>query len=172
MRCRLSAIHFNGHKQVQINMKMKSYLVLLLSTLIIYAGQPMQEASAEEDPRMAGFKGKIAKTFDDSVEDWPGEPTFTGEEPNVLVILLDDVGYGHLEPYGGLTDTPNIDKMAKQVLLYNNFHTTALCSPSRAAILAGRNSHSIGLGSNSAMLILNTMTSGKMKRRILINIRK
>jgi arylsulfatase len=100
---------------------------------------------------MGGFNGKIAKTYQDSVEDWPEVQTFTGEEPNVLIILLDDVGYGHLGAYGGLTETPNIDALAEQGLLYNNFHTTALCSPSRAAILAGRNTHSIGLGSHALM---------------------
>ncbi|WP_282123566.1 arylsulfatase [Algibacter mikhailovii] len=129
---------------------MKNYLILLCSAFLIFSCQTKQETSKEEeDPRMAGFKGKIAKTFEDSVEDWPEVETFTGKDPNVLIILLDDVGYGQLGPYGGLTETPNIDKLAKGGLLYNNFHTTALCSPSRAAILAGRNTHSIGMGSHA-----------------------
>ena len=128
--------------------KMNNYLIVLLSMFLISACQPQQE-SAEEDPRMAGFKGKIAKTFQDSEEDWPEVESFTGKEPNVLLILLDDVGYGQLGPYGGLTETPNIDKLASNGLVYNNFHTTALCSPSRAAILAGRNTHSIGMGSHA-----------------------
>ena len=55
-----------------------------------------QEKPQVEDPRMAGFKGKIAKTYEESVEDWPKEQTFTGDEPNVLIVLLDDVGYGQL----------------------------------------------------------------------------
>ena len=95
------------------------------------------------------FKGKIAPSFEDSVEDWPAELKFTGKEPNVLLILLDDTGFAHLGSFGGLTETPNIDKLAAGGLRYNNFHTTALCSPSRAAILAGRNHHSIGLGSHA-----------------------
>ena len=98
---------------------------------------------------MAGFEGKIARSYQESVEDWPDEPTFTGEEPNVLLILLDDVGYAQIGAFGGLTETPNIDALANNGLRYNNFHTTALCSPSRAAILAGRNHHSIGLGSHA-----------------------
>ena len=129
--------------------KMNNYLIVLLSMFLISACQPQQETSQEEDPRMAGFKGKIAKTFQDSEEDWPEVESFTGKEPNVLLILLDDVGYGQLGPYGGLTETPNIDKLASNGLVYNNFHTTALCSPSRAAILAGRNTHSIGMGSHA-----------------------
>ena len=95
------------------------------------------------------FKGKIGRTFAESVEDWPKEQVSTGKEPNVLLILLDDVGYSHIGSFGGLTETPNIDRLAAGGLRYNNFHTTALCSPSRAAILAGRNHHSIGLGSHA-----------------------
>ncbi|MCL7964081.1 MAG: sulfatase-like hydrolase/transferase [marine benthic group bacterium] len=120
-----------------------------LAAMVLGGCQPTEDVSQEEDPRMAGFEGTIAKTYEESVEDWPEEPTFTGEEPNVLIILLDDVGYGQLGAYGGLTETPNIDALAGNGLRYNNFHTTALCSPSRAAILAGRNSHSIGLGSHA-----------------------
>ena len=70
--------------------------------------------------------------------------------PNVLVILLDDVGFGQVGAYGGLTETPNIDQLAAGGLTYTNFHTPALCSPARAAILAGRNHHSIGFGSHAA----------------------
>jgi arylsulfatase A-like enzyme len=114
------------------------------AALFLVACQP-----AGEDPRMAGFEGTIARTYEESVEDWPEQDTFTGEEPNVLVLLLDDVGFAQLGPFGGLTETPNIDALAANGLLYNNFHTTALCSPSRASILAGRNPHSIGLGSHA-----------------------
>jgi len=61
------------------------------------------------------------------------------------MIVLDDVGFGHLGSYGGPIETPNLDKLAAQGLRYNNFHTTALCSPSRGALLTGRNHHAIGL---------------------------
>ena len=106
-------------------------------------------ASQSEDPRMAGFKGKIAKKYEDSVEDWPQRPKAPAGAPNVLVILLDDVGFGQLGAYGGLTNTPNLNKLAAGGLTYTNFHTPALCSPARAAILAGRNHHSIGFGSHA-----------------------
>src|SRR5882724_497906 len=95
------------------------------------------------------FKGKIAKSYAESVEWWPESPKPKPGTPNVLIILLDDVGYAHLGPYGGLISTPNIDKLAADGLVYNNFHTTALCSPSRASLMAGRNPHKIGLGSHS-----------------------
>ena len=107
---------------------------------------PKEKIASSDDPVVSNthssaqgeFKGKIGKTFEESVEDWPEELVFTGEEPNVLLILLDDTGFAHLSSFGGLTETPNIDKLAANGLRYNNFHTTALCSPSRAAILVLR----------------------------------
>ncbi|MGB5241540.1 MAG: sulfatase-like hydrolase/transferase, partial [Prochlorococcaceae cyanobacterium] len=62
-----------------------------------------------------------------------------------MTIVLDDVGFGHIGSYGGPVNTPNLDKLAAAGLRYNNFHTTALCSPSRGALLTGRNHHAIGL---------------------------
>jgi arylsulfatase A-like enzyme len=66
--------------------------------------------------------------------------------PNVLVILLDDVGFGASSAFGGLIDTPNAERLAASGLRYNRFHTTALCSPTRAALLSGRNHHTVGMG--------------------------
>jgi len=95
------------------------------------------------------FKGKIAKSYAESEEWWPDPVRAPKGAPNVLIFLLDDVGYAQLGCFGGLIDTPNIDHLAANGLRYNNFHTTALCSPSRACIMAGRFPHSIGLGSHS-----------------------
>ena len=95
------------------------------------------------------FKGKIGKTLKDSEPYWP-KPVAPGENaPNVLVWLIDDMGFGHASPFGGLTPTPTLERLAASGLRFNNFHTTALCSPSRAAIAAGRNHHRIGMGSHS-----------------------
>jgi len=95
------------------------------------------------------FKGKIAKKYEDSQEWWP-EPTLPPKgAPNVIIFLLDDVGFAQFGSFGGLIETPNIDRLAANGLRYNNFHTTALCSPSRATLMAGRNPHSIGLGSHA-----------------------
>ena len=93
------------------------------------------------------FQGKIGKTYKGSTPDWkPVEPLAAPPgAPNVVLIVLDDVGYGQLGCYGGPIETPNIDRLAARGLRYNNFHTTALCSPSRGALLTGRNHHSIGL---------------------------
>jgi len=71
--------------------------------------------------------------------------------PNVLVILLDDVGFGASSAFGGPCQTPTAERLAREGLKYNRFHTTALCSPSRAALLTGRNHHTVGMGSITEM---------------------
>src|SRR5215470_17440970 len=66
--------------------------------------------------------------------------------PNVLIVLLDDVGFGASSAFGGPCKTPTAERLAKNGLKFNRFHTTALCSPSRAAMLSGRNHHTVGMG--------------------------
>jgi arylsulfatase A-like enzyme len=71
--------------------------------------------------------------------------------PNVLIVLLDDVGFGASSAFGGPCQTPNFERLAANGLRYNRFHTTALCSPTRAALLTGRNHHSVGMGAITEM---------------------
>ena len=92
------------------------------------------------------FKGKIGETLADSTPSYPPALKAPQGAPNVLVILLDDVGFGHTTTFGGPVPTPTLDRLAKNGLMYNTFHTTALCSPTRAALLTGRNHHSVGTG--------------------------
>jgi arylsulfatase len=66
--------------------------------------------------------------------------------PNVLIVLLDDVGFGASSAFGGPCNTPTFEKLASQGLKYTRFHTTALCAPTRQALLTGRNHHSVGMG--------------------------
>ena len=88
------------------------------------------------------FPGVIGRTVDQSEPAWP-EPLRAKEgAPNVLFIVLDDTGFGHLGCYGSPIRTPNMDGLAENGLLYNNMHTTALCSPTRSCALTGRNHHS------------------------------
>ena len=68
------------------------------------------------------------------------------EAPNVLVVLIDDAGFGNPGAFGGPIDTPNYDRIAGEGLRYNRFHVTAMCSPTRAALLTGRNHHAVGMG--------------------------
>ncbi len=88
------------------------------------------------------FKGVIGRTYEESTP-WWREPVRAKEgAPNVMYIVLDDVGFAQLGCYGSDIETPNMDRLAANGLLYNNFHTTALCSPTRSCLLTGRNHHS------------------------------
>ena len=93
------------------------------------------------------FIGTIGRTTEESSPAWPEPPRAPGGAPNVLFFVLDDVGFGQLSSFGGLVNTPNLDRLAANGLRYTNMHTTALCSPSRGCILTGRNHHSLGLAS-------------------------
>lgn len=95
------------------------------------------------------FGGLIAESYADSVEWWADPARPPAGAPNVIIFLLDDTGFAQIGSFGGLIETPNIDRLAAGGLRYNNFHTTALCSPSRATLMAGRNPHAIGLGSHA-----------------------
>ncbi len=106
-------------------------------------------ASGVRTKSVEGFGGVIAERYEDSQEWWPPEQRPNEDAPNVIIFLLDDVGFAQIGSFGGLIETPNIDALAENGLRYNNFHTTALCSPSRATLMAGRFPHSIGLGSHA-----------------------
>lgn len=93
----------------------------------------------------APFGGTINREAADSEPWWPETEIPAAELPNMVVILLDDTGFGHLGCFGSPIDTPNFDRLAARGLRFNNFHTTALCSPSRACLLTGRNHHSVGM---------------------------
>src|ERR671931_2452770 len=92
------------------------------------------------------FHGKIGDDWRTSEPWWPPEPQPPAGAPNVLVIVLDDVGYAQLGCYGSDIETPNIDRLAANGVRLSNFHTTALCSPTRACLLTGRNHHRNGMG--------------------------
>lgn len=93
-----------------------------------------------------GFEGKAGRTFKSSQPWWAPRPTAPEGAPNVVLILADDVGYSDFGCYGSEIRTPNIDALAQRGLHYANFHATPLCSPTRAALLTGRNSHAVGVG--------------------------
>jgi len=94
-------------------------------------------------------EGHIGRTEAESTPWWP-TPAHPGDDaPNVIVVLLDDTGFAHLGCFGSDLHTPNIDRLAAGGLRYTNFHVTPLCSPSRAALLTGRNHHEVGMRSIS-----------------------
>ena len=92
------------------------------------------------------FKGHIGRTVKDSRPDFPKGIEAPKGAPNVLLILTDDVGFGASSTFGGPIQTPNFQRLADSGLRYNRFHTTALCSPTRAALITGRNHHSVASG--------------------------
>ena len=91
------------------------------------------------------FEGEIARTQAESTPWWPTPPHPGDGAPNVVVVVLDDLGFSHLGCYGSDIDTPNIDRLAAGGLQFTDFHVTPLCSPTRAALLTGRNHHSVGM---------------------------
>src|SRR5690606_30970604 len=118
---------------------MKKYSIgLLLFSALVSCGDPGTENST--------YKGKIGKTLEESEEWWPEKKTAPDNAPNVIWILLDDVGFGAASAFGGLIETPVLDSLGNEGLRYTNFHTTSICSPTRAALLTGRNSHSVHIG--------------------------
>ena len=94
----------------------------------------------------APFTGQIGKTTAQSKPDFPKQVIAPAGAPNVLLIMTDDVGFGATGTFGGPIPTPNLDRLANNGLKYNEFHTTAICSPSRAALLTGRNHHQVSTG--------------------------
>jgi arylsulfatase A-like enzyme len=91
------------------------------------------------------FPGRMGRTVGESSPAWPAPVRAQPGAPNVLYIVLDDTGYGQFGCYGSPINTPNLDRLAENGLLYTNMHTTALCSPSRSCMLTGRNHHSNGM---------------------------
>jgi arylsulfatase len=92
------------------------------------------------------FGGKIERDARESKPYWPARVVPPKGAPNVLLIITDDAGYGVASTFGGVIPTPALDRIASNGLRYTNFHSTALCSPTRAALITGRNHHSVGYG--------------------------
>ena len=121
---------------------------------------------------LAPFEGEIGETYKDSKSDWQSPIEAPDGAPNVLIILLDDVGFGQTSTFGGQIPTPALDQLASEGLEYTRFHTTAICGPTRAALLTGRNHHVAGNGflmewatgfpNYSTMIPKTTATIGKV----------
>jgi len=92
------------------------------------------------------FGGVIKESAKDSTPWWPPRIVPPKGAPNILLIMTDDQGYGVSGTFGGVIPTPALDRVAKNGLRYTQFHSTALCSPTRAALITGRNHHSVGFG--------------------------
>src|SRR5450631_4515677 len=120
----------------------------LISSLALICQVSVANLSAQEvlPQAQAPFAGKIERLAKDSTPDFPKGVEAPKGAPNVLLILTDDVGFGASSTFGGPIRTPNFQRLADSGLRYNMFHTTALCSPTRAALITGRNHHSVASG--------------------------
>jgi arylsulfatase A-like enzyme len=142
-------------------MKMKHhYLLMATVALLALSCQKPQESSPAPASTTSSdgfdrtvlpilphpFAGKVDTNAMQSTPDFPVEVSAPKGAPNVIVILTDDVGYGASSTFGGPIATPAFDKLAANGLRYNEFHTTALCSPTRAALISGRNHHNVNSG--------------------------
>lgn len=94
---------------------------------------------------MTGFPGRIGRTLAESTPWWPEDPAEASLPPNVVVFLFDDTGWADFGCYGSEIRTPSIDALAAGGARFNNFHVTPLCSPTRAALMTGRNHHAVGM---------------------------
>ena len=115
--------------------------------LVLAAGFALSAWAQEVLPKPEQpFKGKIGRTAAESTPDFPKPLEAPKGAPNVLLILTDDVGFAASSTFGGPIPTPSFEKLAKAGLRFNTFHTTALCSPTRAALISGRNHHTASTG--------------------------
>src|SRR6187551_3155175 len=116
------------------------------STILIALLAISVSAYSQHSPQQP-WNGKAANTLKEST---PYHITYNkaaaAGAPNVVWILIDDAGFGATTAFGGLVETPNIEKIANRGIRFTNFHTTAICSPTRAALLTGRNHHSVHVG--------------------------
>lgn len=120
--------------------------VFLVISLLTFTSPALADTANVLPIPQPSFRGKIGITYQESTPDFPAPITAPEKAPNVLLVLLDDVGFGQASTFGGPVETPNLTRLAEKGLRYNQFHTTALCSPTRAALLTGRNHHSVGTG--------------------------
>ncbi|WP_010483544.1 arylsulfatase [Pseudomonas sp. S9] len=121
-------------------------VILVLSTLSgAVTAQDWPDRSKLPQP-LSPFKGEISHTYEGSKPGWQKPISAPEGAPNIVLVLIDDLGFGQPGTFGGPVPTPELDRLASGGLLYNRFHTTGVCSPTRAAMLTGRNHHSVGFG--------------------------
>lgn len=121
--------------------------VLLAATLVIFGGALVAAYAQDVLPRPEKpLPAQVERTWHDSKPAKIQGIRAAANAPNIVIVLLDDVGFGAAGAFGGPAPTPTLDRLAQRGLRYNAFHTTALCSPTRAALLTGRNHHSVATG--------------------------
>lgn len=120
-------------------------VALLAAAVVLTAASPQAPGGAPTVTPYSGFGGTVQRTTADSTPQPLTVPQAAPTSPNIVYILLDDTGFSDLGAYGSEIATPHIDALARAGLRYNNFHTHAICSPTRAALLTGRVAHAVGM---------------------------
>jgi len=138
---------------------MPRLIIWLLITALVPATQISRFFAADTEwdrtvlPRPTQpFEGTAKRTLGGSKAAFTHPVKAPPDAPNILLVLIDDAGFGNPSTFGGPVATPTFDKLAAEGLRYNRFHVTALCSPTRAALLSGRNHHAVGFGSISELI--------------------
>jgi len=125
----------------------ESTIRLACALILLFAGLARAEGASSDLPRPDPvFTGKIERFGKDSTGAFPARVRAPADAPNILLVLTDDVGFAATSTFGGPVPTPNLERLARRGLRYNRFHTTAMCSPTRAALLTGRNPQAVGSG--------------------------
>ena len=120
------------------------HISLILLLLVMAGPVAAQDVLPFPLPPMGG---KVGLTMQESLHKWREQPRHLAEDaPNILIIMLDDAGYGQAGTFGGDIETPTLSRLASEGITYNSFHTTAMCSPTRAALMTGRNHNRVGFG--------------------------
>jgi arylsulfatase len=127
---------------------MKNLLILTsLALTLMASAATAADGSVLPFPPTPMSESVAKPRLQDSTMKWPAEPQrLPADAPNILIVLIDDVGFGIADTFGGQVHTPTLSKLADEGLRYNAFHTTAICSPTRAALLTGRNHTRVGSG--------------------------
>ena len=122
----------------------KYFVGVAAGMLLIASGVTAQEVLPFPDPPMGG---EVGPTMQESVHKWRETPRHLPEDaPHILIVMLDDAGFGQAATFGGEIATPTLSRLANEGISYNAFHTVAMCSPTRAALMTGRNHNRVGFG--------------------------
>ena len=125
-------------------MKLIISWIFLAGLFCVTAQLSAQDVLPFPEPGSASTAGK---TLNDSKHQWrKAEKRLTADAPNIVIFMTDDAGFANPATFGGPIHTPTLDRLAASGISYNAFHTTAMCSPTRAALLTGRNHHRVGAG--------------------------
>ncbi|PYL50524.1 MAG: arylsulfatase, partial [Verrucomicrobia bacterium] len=133
---------------------MRKWIIFFIAIALAVTARPISVAALDTEwdrtvlPRPPQpFEGVTKRTLEGSVASFTQAVKAPSGAPNILLVLIDDAGFGNPSTFGGPVATPTLDKLAAEGVRYNRFHVTALCSPTRAALLSGRNHHAMGFGS-------------------------